>query len=274
MSEPAAALETYRDHQRQPRSMGRMAEPDGIGNIGSIVVGRALRFFVELDGERVAQARFQVFACPDAVPAASRLCELVVGMAVDEAAALGVPELRAAFGGLDADELPVVPWALHALRLALAAARGEAPPLAEDRLIPDLVCRCHGITRTTIEETIAELGAPEVEDLVEATGAGSGCGTCRRDLAALVETSAESAAPAPSTGGKGRVALLKRIDEVAAPLLAEVGGALQLWNLEGATVILRASGDPADHAGAVTRVEMTLRDEVDPTLSVRLEQVP
>ena len=41
---------------------------------------------------------------------------------------------------------------------------------------------------------------------------------------------------------KGRVALLKRIDEVAAPLLAAAGGVLQLWNLSGLTVLLGNGG--------------------------------
>lgn len=265
----ADALENYDLHRREPVAMGRMTDPDGIGNVGSIVVGRALRFFLKLEGDRVSEARFQVFACSEQLPVASRLCELVVGLTVAEAAALSVADVRAAFGDLPVDHLPVVSWPLIALRQALAAARGEEPPLREDEVRGELLCRCFGVTRATVVETIAELETPELDELMAATAAGTGCGTCRRDLTALLEEAGTSAAPAPAPGGgKGRIALLKRIEAIAGPLLAESDGALELWSVEGATLVLRARGD--QDPALLTRLEMALRDEVDPTLKVSL----
>ena len=272
MTAAAEALERYEAHRREPVHMGRMADPDGIGNVGSIVVGRALRFFVRVAEGRIAEARFQVFACGDAVPSASRLCELVVGRTPVEALTLSHADLRTAFGDLEVDQLPVVSWALVAMRLAVSAAQGDDPPMVEDDQHPGLVCRCFGIDEATLQETIAELDQPELEDLIAATGAGSGCGSCQRDLAALLEASrAPEPAPTPGgSGGKGRVALLKRIAATAEPLLAEAGGTLELWTLEGASVILRARGTVDD--ALVTRLEMTLRDEVDPTLAIRVDR--
>ncbi|MHC5068283.1 MAG: iron-sulfur cluster assembly scaffold protein, partial [Planctomycetota bacterium] len=47
-------------HGREPRNMGRLDGADGTATVGSIMAGRALRWFVRLDGERVAEARYQV----------------------------------------------------------------------------------------------------------------------------------------------------------------------------------------------------------------------
>jgi len=126
----------FRALTQQPRHMGRMAEADGIGNVGSIVIGRALRFFVRIEDGRVADASFQVFACPEVVPSAVVVCDQVPGMDLATAREWDEEDLCAAAGGLPLDELPLVSWPLVGLRLALADAADEDPPLEEDRSIP------------------------------------------------------------------------------------------------------------------------------------------
>lgn len=57
-----------------------------------------------------------------------------------------------------------------------------------------LVCNCHKVTETTIREAIAG-GADEVELVVESTRAGSGCGSCKSEIARLVAAHATRPLP-------------------------------------------------------------------------------
>ena len=274
MAEPAAVRDAFQALARQPRHMGRMADADGIGNVGSIVVGRALRVFIKLDGGSIERASFQVFACPEVVPSAVVLCDMLPGLSVDAAWELSDDDLCVQAGGLPRDDLPVVSWPLVGLRLALAAATGQEAPDREDQTQPALICRCHGISRQTIVETIAEIDGATTQAIIEATGAGTGCGTCRRDIAALVDQSQARQQPqAGLSRGLGRVALLKQIAEQADPILAEVravGGHWELWNLRGTQVEIRVvtALDEAQAGIFRDRLERVLRDEVDPVLSV------
>lgn len=48
------------------------------------------------------------------------------------------------------------------------------------------VCLCLGITDRDIHETIAE-GAASAEEVMDCTGAGTRCGSCRNQVAEMVE---------------------------------------------------------------------------------------
>src|SRR4051812_21803240 len=98
--------ELYDDHRRRPRNLGKLANAHAVGDVGSIVAGDALRFYLQLDGERIAAAKFQVFNCQGQVAAASVVSELVVGRSLDQAAELRARDVCVHLGGLDPAELP------------------------------------------------------------------------------------------------------------------------------------------------------------------------
>jgi bacterioferritin-associated ferredoxin len=54
------------------------------------------------------------------------------------------------------------------------------------------VCCCMGVTDRAIRQAIED-GASTVEEITSCTGAGSRCGSCRRDIHAMI-----AACPAPS----------------------------------------------------------------------------
>jgi assimilatory nitrate reductase catalytic subunit len=65
----------------------------------------------------------------------------------------------------------------------LAGQRAGGPPPSP------LVCACHGVTRAAIEDC----GAPDVAAVGAATRAGTGCGSCRPEIAALLARNPEPA---------------------------------------------------------------------------------
>lgn len=49
-----------------------------------------------------------------------------------------------------------------------------------------VVCECFGVTNGQVKEAV-DNGATTLEEVAEATGAGTGCGACNDDLQRLVD---------------------------------------------------------------------------------------
>ena len=49
-----------------------------------------------------------------------------------------------------------------------------------------VVCECFGVTNGQVKEAV-DNGATTIEEVTEATGAGTGCGACNDDLQRLVD---------------------------------------------------------------------------------------
>ena len=101
MTLPPSPIEVLDDHIRRPRNVGKLLNASAVGDIGSIVVGDALRFYIGVADNRITQAKFQVFNCSDQIAAASLVTEVAAGRTLDEAERLGPNELCAHVGGLD-----------------------------------------------------------------------------------------------------------------------------------------------------------------------------
>ena len=268
---PAELLD---DHQRKPRNLGKLLNASVSGDIGSIVAGDALRFYLKIEEGRISAARFQVFNAGDQVAAASVVTELAIGRTPEEALALRPTDLCHHLGGLDPADLPAQVWGLEGLRAAIAVHRGELPE-ADEELDP-LLCRCHGITEETVRQSIQVMGLTEVQAVVDATGAGTGCGSCRSDIPRLLaDKDAPAKTPEPRRAGpSGRIPTLMRIKALVADKLqpqAQVHGArFELWDFDGALVTVSVHGaDDERKRQLLGALETALKAEIGPSLGVR-----
>ncbi len=271
-------VELLADHQRRPRNLGKLLNASATGDVGSIVAGDALRFYIKVVDGRIGEARFQVFNGADQVAAASVLTELAPGRDLDQALALRPTDLCAHLGGLDPLELPPQVWALEALRSAILVHRGGMPE-ADEELEP-LLCRCHGIPEETVRQSIQVMQLSEVQAVVDATGAGTGCGSCRSDIPRLLaEAKGGPAHPEPPhrAGPSGRIPTMHRIRALVSerinPQATLHGGAIELWDLDASTVIVTARGLADEHRRQLlTALESALKSEIDASLKVSERQ--
>jgi NifU-like protein len=84
MSDPLAkAL----DHFRNPRNVGEVADPDGVGRVVPGHDGDDLTLTFKLDANhRIADVKFTTVGCVSSIAPTSALTEIVKGMTIDEAA--------------------------------------------------------------------------------------------------------------------------------------------------------------------------------------------
>ena len=103
------------EHLLSPRHAGELSDASGIGESGDAACGDVARFSVRIEGNVLAEVRYQVHGCAACIAAGSALAELVYGRPLLEAARVSKDALQEALGG------PLPLGKEHALTLVLDA---------------------------------------------------------------------------------------------------------------------------------------------------------
>ncbi|NLK99754.1 MAG: Fe-S cluster assembly scaffold protein NifU [Clostridiales bacterium] len=74
------------DHFANPRNMGEIEKPSGVGTVGNAKCGDIMRMYLDIDENGIIQdVKFKTFGCGAAVATSSIATELVKGKTVEEA---------------------------------------------------------------------------------------------------------------------------------------------------------------------------------------------
>lgn len=114
------------DHFINPRNVGEIDEPDGVGVCGDESCGDWLRVTIRVEKDRIAGIRFRCRGCSSAIASSSATTELAAGKRIDEAYAVTADEIEAAVGGLDEAKRHCSLLGEGALRAAIDDFRGRA----------------------------------------------------------------------------------------------------------------------------------------------------
>jgi nitrogen fixation protein NifU and related proteins len=77
--------EKVMDHFMNPRNMGEIVDPDGIGEVGNPACGDIMRIYLRIENDRIVDAAFKTFGCGAAIASSSMATELIKGKTVIEA---------------------------------------------------------------------------------------------------------------------------------------------------------------------------------------------
>ena len=267
-----------KDHFLNPRNSGKLENADGVGEVGSLACGDALKLFIKVgDDGRITEATFQTFGCGSAIASSSALTEMVKGMSLDEALEITNKDIADFLGGLPKEKMHCSVMGREALEAAINNYRGIETDTHE--LEGDVVCECFGVTDVQIRRAIEENNLKTVEDVTHYTKAGGGCERCLPDIEELLEQArgkqvAEARpAPAKKMTNLQKIQLIQQvIDEELRPALQADGGDLELVDVDGSVVRVSLRGActncPSSQITLKEGVQGRLREVVDPDIEV------
>jgi NifU-like protein len=272
-----------RDHFLNPRNAGEIENPDGIGEVGNITCGDALRLTFKLDENgKIKEAKFKTFGCGSAIASASALTELIKGKTLDEAAHVTNADIAESLDGLPREKMHCSVMGQEALEAAIAFYRSggktSAPPVKDGKV----VCTCFNVTDKEIEREIIENKLKTIEDVTNFTKAGGGCGGCHEQIQEILDKINGSAVP---SGAKpsARLTTLQKIDRIRSvissdirPILAKDNGDCELVDVDGNEVTIRfkghCNGCAFSNMTLVSVVEKKLREKVADNLVVKMQE--
>ena len=78
--------EKVMDHFNNPRNVGQIENPSGVGTVGNAKCGDIMRIYLDIDEEGIIKdVKFKTFGCGAAVATSSMATELVKGKTIQEA---------------------------------------------------------------------------------------------------------------------------------------------------------------------------------------------
>jgi NifU-like protein len=277
-----------------PKNQGAIEESNdsGIaivfGEVGSIACGDALRLHlkIEVDADKILDARFQTFGCTSAIASSSALTEIIKGLTLDAALNVSNRDIANYLGGLPEEKMHCSVMGQEALEAAIYKYRGIEIEHHDDD-DGKLVCSCFGVSENRIRRVVIENNLTTVEQVTSYVKAGGGCSSCAAEIEDLIAnvqqeidaTATRVAAEIATAQAQNRplttvqkINLIQAVLQDVRPILLADGGDVELYDVEGDTVkvLLKGACGSCESSTATLKnaIEVRLRERVLPNLVV------
>lgn len=107
------------DHLSDPRNVGEIYNPDGIGQVGNPVDGDNIKIYISVKDDILSDIRFKTFGCGAAIAASSMVTVMAMGKSINEAMTIKNEDVAGALGGLPENKLQCSNIAADALHNAI-----------------------------------------------------------------------------------------------------------------------------------------------------------
>ncbi len=111
--------EKVMDHFRNPRNVGVIENPDGVGEVGNMKCGDIMKIYLKIEDGIIADVKFETFGCGSAIASSSMATELIKGKPLSEALTLTNKAVAEALDGLPAYKMHCSVLAEEAIRAAI-----------------------------------------------------------------------------------------------------------------------------------------------------------
>lgn len=108
------------NHFLKPKNIGSLKEADGYAQIGNMVCGDQLDFFLKVEKGKIKDVKFLSFGCASNIATASILTERVKGLTIAAAKKYNWQQVVAELGGLPNQKVHCSVMAVDGLKKAIA----------------------------------------------------------------------------------------------------------------------------------------------------------
>lgn len=257
------------DHYRNPRNVGKIDNPDLVGEAGSLACGDSLKLYIKLDGDKIKEAKFLTFGCGSAVASSSILTEMIIGKTLDEVRKITNKDIADELGGLPQEKMHCSVMGQEALEDALKKYYGEDVEIGFSKSSEDkVVCTCFNVTENQIWEAIKINGLKTVEEVTNYTKAGGACGRCKGAIQDIINTYyKKQESDSKLTPTQKILKIGKVIEQEISPQLQKDGGDIELIDIEGNVVKVKLIGV----CSSCKNASMTLKNFVESILKTKVD---
>ncbi|OGQ10865.1 MAG: iron-sulfur cluster assembly scaffold protein [Deltaproteobacteria bacterium RBG_19FT_COMBO_46_12] len=107
------------EHFQNPKNVGEVSNPDGVGTVGNASCGDIMQMFIKVDGGKITEAKFKTFGCGAAIATSSILTERIIGATPDDAMKISEETSKEILAQLPKEKVPCFTLATDALKLAI-----------------------------------------------------------------------------------------------------------------------------------------------------------
>ncbi|MCK4910465.1 MAG: Fe-S cluster assembly scaffold protein NifU [Thermodesulfovibrionales bacterium] len=92
--------EKVMDHFMNPRNVGEVENPDGVGEEGNPTCGDAMKLTIKVEDDVIKDIKFKTFGCGAAIAVSSMVTEMAMGKTLDEALKITKESVASELDGL------------------------------------------------------------------------------------------------------------------------------------------------------------------------------
>jgi nitrogen fixation NifU-like protein len=107
------------EHFRNPRNVGEMENPDGVGRVGDPICGDVMELYIKVKDRIIVDAKFKTFGCAAAIATSSMVTDMLKGKSVEEALKISNKAVVEALNGLPPAKVHCSVLAEDALKSAI-----------------------------------------------------------------------------------------------------------------------------------------------------------
>ena len=111
--------EKVMEHFKNPRNVGEIESPDGVGHVGNPVCGDIMELYIKVNDGIIVDAKFKTFGCGAAIATSSMVTEMVKGKRIEEALKISNKAVTEALDGLPPLKMHCSVLAEEALKSAI-----------------------------------------------------------------------------------------------------------------------------------------------------------
>ncbi|MDD3613556.1 MAG: Fe-S cluster assembly scaffold protein NifU [Caldicoprobacterales bacterium] len=111
--------EQVMDHFTNPRNVGEIDNPDGVGQVGNAKCGDIMKVTLKIKDDIIEDVKFKTFGCGAAIATSSMSTELIKGKNIHEALKITNKAVAEALGGLPPVKMHCSVLAEEAVKMAI-----------------------------------------------------------------------------------------------------------------------------------------------------------
>jgi len=111
--------EKVMEHFMNPRNVGEIEDPDGIGEVGNPICGDMMTFYIKVKDNHLHDVKFKTFGCGAAIAVSSITSEMAKGKTLDDAMKITPKLVADELGGLPKEKFHCSNLGAQALHKAI-----------------------------------------------------------------------------------------------------------------------------------------------------------